>query len=174
MESTLHTRQKLDETDLAIIGRVEEDFDVSLETLADELDLSKSAVHYRLNKLKDSGVIKGVSADVDPLAFGLEMVAITDVSVTHESGYSENIGEELNELAGVERVYYTMGDVDFVVVSRVQTRDQLNDLIDQIVALEGVNETSSKFVMQEFDADSSLVSNLTDEARQAVLDASKR
>ncbi len=59
-----------------------------------------------------------------------------------------------------------------MVVSRVQTRDQLNDLIDQIVAVEGVNETSSKFVMQEFDADSSLVSNLTDEARQAVLDAS--
>ncbi len=109
MEGTLHTQQDLDETDLAIIERVEEDFDVSLETLADELDLSKSAVHYRLNKLKDSDVIKGVSADVDPLAFGLEMVAITDVSVAHESGYSENIGEELNDLEGVERVYYTMG-----------------------------------------------------------------
>jgi len=174
MDGTLHIQHNLDETDLEIIGRVEDDFDVSLETLADNLELSKSAVHYRLNKLKDSGVIQGVTADIDPLSVGLEMVAITDVSVIHESGYSENIGEELNELYGVEQVYYTMGDVDFVVVSRVQTRDQLNDLIDQIVAVDGVNETSSKFVMQEFESNRSTVANLSDEARQAVLDAPKQ
>ena len=171
MSNTLPTPQNLDEMDLAIIERVEKDFDVSLETLADELELSKSAVHYRLNKLKDSNVIRGVSADVDPLAFGLEMVSITDVSVTHESGYSEDIGEELNKLAGIEQVYYTMGDIDFVVISRVQTRDQLNDLIDRIVAIDGVNETSSKFVMQEFEKEGSIVSNLTGEARQGVLDS---
>ncbi len=162
----------LDEMDLAILERVEDDFDVSLETLAEELDLSKSAVHYRLNKLKDNGVILSVTADVDPLAFGLEMVAITDVSVTHETGYSEDIGEKLVALQGVEQVYYTMGDVDFVVISRVQTRDQLNDLIDRIVAIEGVNETSSKFVMQEFENDRSITANLTETARGSVLDLS--
>ena len=47
------------------------------------------------------------------------MVTITDVSVTHESGYSGDIGEELNALDWVEQVYYTMGDVDFVIISRV-------------------------------------------------------
>jgi len=172
MNDTLRAAPNLDETDLAILERVEDDFDVSLETLAEELDLSKSAVHYRLNKFKDNGVIQGVTADVDPLAFGLEMVAITDVSVTHESGYSEDIGEDLIALQGVEQVYYTMGDVDFVVISRVQSRDQLNELIDRIVAIEGVNETSSKFVMQEFENDRSVAANLTEEARSAVLDPS--
>lgn len=172
MTDTHRIRKTLDETDLAIIERVDEDFDVSLETVADELGLSTSAVHYRLNKLKDSNIIRGVSADIDPSAFGLEMVSITDVSVTHERGYSEDIAEKLNELTGVERVYYTMGDIDFVIISRVQTRDQLNDLIDRIVAIDGVNETSSKFVMQEFENDRSIVSNLTEEARQSVLGSS--
>lgn len=74
------------------------------------------------------------------------MVAIADVSITPESGYSEDIGVQLQELQGVEQVYYTMGDVDFVAISRIQSRDQLNDLIERIVAIEGVNETSSKFV----------------------------
>ncbi|MFC6987943.1 Lrp/AsnC family transcriptional regulator [Haloplanus sp. GCM10025708] len=171
MNDTLRSIPDLDETDLAILERIEDDFDVSLKTLSDELDISQSAIHYRLNKLKEKGVIEGVTADVDPLAFGLEMVAITDVSVTHETGYSQNIGEKLVDIRGVERVYYTMGDVDFVVLSRVQTRDQLNDLVDRVVALEGVNETSSKFVMQEFDSDAAVVANLTPEARDAVLDA---
>jgi DNA-binding Lrp family transcriptional regulator len=173
MNETRRTVPNLDETDLSILERVEDDFDVSLETLAEELDLSKSAVHYRLNNLKESGVIQGITADVDPLAFGLELVAITDVSVTHEAGYSEELGQELLSLQGVEQVYYTMGDVDFVVISRIQTRDQLNNLIDRIVALDGVNETSSKFVMEEFDNERTVTDNLTTQAREAVLEPSE-
>jgi len=170
MNDALRAAPDLDETDLAILERVEEDFDVSLETLAEELDLSKSAIHYRLNKLKDNGVIRGVTADVDPMALGLEMVAITDVSVTHEQGYSEDVGESLSAIDGVEQVFYTMGDVDFVAISRVQSREQLNDLVERMVAVEGVNETSSRFVMREFDSDGTVTGNLTDEARETVLD----
>ncbi|RDZ34072.1 MULTISPECIES: Lrp/AsnC family transcriptional regulator [unclassified Haloferax] len=172
MTNGLRSVADLDETDLAILERVEADFDVSLETLAVELDISKSAVHYRINKLKESGVIRGVTADVDPRSLGLEMVAITDVSVTHETGYSDEIGAELDALVGVEQVYYTMGDIDFVVISRVQSREQLNALIDRMVAIDGVNETSSKFVMQEFENDRRYVSNLSEEARAAVLNPS--
>ncbi|WP_134671774.1 Lrp/AsnC family transcriptional regulator [Halorussus marinus] len=174
MNDALRAAPDLDETDLAILERVEADFDVSLETLADELDLSKSAIHYRLNKLKDNGVIQGVTADVDPMAFGLEMVSITDVSVTHEQGYSEDIGESLSAIDGVEQVFYTMGDVDFVVISRVQSREQLNDLVERMVALEGVNETSSRFVMREFDGPTSVTGNLTDDARETVLQPSSQ
>lgn len=172
MNDALRRAPNLDEIDLAILERMENDFEVSLETLSEDLDLSKSAIHYRLNKLKDNGVIQSVTADVDPLALGLEIAAITDVMVTHERGYSREMGEKLMALDGVEQVYYTMGDVDFVVISRVQTRDQLNDLIDRIITIDGVNETSSKFVMQEFENDSAVASNLTDEARETILNPS--
>lgn len=165
------TYDDLDETDLAILELVEDDFDVSLETVAQKLDLSKSAVHYRVKKLKENEVIRGVTADVDPLALGLEMVAITDVSVTHEAGYSENIGGEVMGIEGVEEVYYTMGDVDFVAISRVQTRDQLNDLVEKIVAIDGVNETSSKFVMEEFHEGRNVSGNLTSDGRESILDS---
>lgn len=161
----------LDETDLAILKQIESDFDVSLETVAQKLDLSKSAVHYRVKKLNENGVIRGVTADVDPLALGLEMVAINDVSVLHEEGYSENIGETIMSIQGVEEVYYTMGDTDFVAVSRVQTRDQLNSLIEKIVSIDGVNETSSKFVMEEFHDNRNISSNLTQVGRERILDS---
>lgn len=174
MNDALQAAPDLDETDLAILEHIEADFDVSLETLAEELDISKSAVHYRMNKLKENGVIKGVTANVDPLAFGLEMVAITDISVTHESGYSEEIGESLAALDGIDQVYYTMGNVDFVTISRVQSRDQLNDLVDQIVAIDGVNETSSRFVLKEFENKQEFTANLTKEARNVVLNSSNQ
>ncbi|GEM_PF-126455 len=161
----------IDELDLKILELVEADFDVSLETVAAKLDLSKSAVHYRVKKLKERGVIRGVTADVDPLKLGLEMVAVTDISVTHEAGYSENIGEEVLSIPGVEEVYYTMGDIDFVAISRVQTRDQMNDLIEQIVAIDGVNETASKFVMEEFHEGRNVSGNLTHDAHESIVDS---
>jgi DNA-binding Lrp family transcriptional regulator len=165
-----HTAEQFDEVDLALLENIEADFDVSLETLAEELDLSKSAVHYRLNNLKERGVVTGVTADVDPAPFGLAMVAITEVSVTHEQGYSEEVGEQLAAIDGVEQVFYTMGDVDFVTITRVQNREQMNKVIESMVAIDGVNETSSRFVMNEIERDPGVIANMSDGMRDVVLD----
>jgi len=159
-----------DEMDLELLRCVESDFDVSLDALSEELDLSKSAIHYRLNNLEDSGVIRGVTADLDPVSFSLDMVAITEVTVTHEQGYSEDIGTDLADIEGVEQVYYTMGDVDFVVVSRVQDRSQMNDVIESMVAIDGVNETSSRFVMDEVESKPKVMPNVSDDVKTALLD----
>ncbi|MFB6070367.1 MAG: Lrp/AsnC family transcriptional regulator [Halanaeroarchaeum sp.] len=161
---------RFDRTDLDLLAHVEDDFDVSLETLASELGLSKSAVHYRIDKLKEAGVIEGVTADLDPAHFGLDMVAITEVSVTHEHGYSEDLGTELAALDGVEQVYYTMGDVDFVAITRVQDREQMNRVVEDMVAIEGVNETSSRFVMDEIASDPTFMNSLSGEMRSNLVD----
>jgi len=160
----------LDEVDLRLLEHVEEDFDVNLEELSERLGLSKSAIHYRLNKLRDKDVINGVSADLDPLAFGLNMMVISDVSVIHDSGYADEIGAQLTSIDGVEQVYYTMGDVDFVVVSRVQNRTQMNEILDEMVAVDGVNETSSRFVMKEFNTDTKTLANMSGDMREAIVD----
>lgn len=158
-----------DEVDIELLRCVESDFDVSLDVLSEELDLSKSAIHYRLNKLKDNDVIKGVTADINPLSLGLDMVAITEVSVQHEQGYSEDIGTALAAIDGVEQVYYTMGDVDFIAISRVQDREQMNDVIDQMVAIDGVNETSSRYVMDEVQTDPKVMPSVSEPVEESLL-----
>lgn len=171
MQSTNQDSIKLDETDLAILKRVEKNSDVNLEELSETLDLSKSAIHYRLKKLKESEVITSVSADIDPIALGMTLLVITEISVVHESGYAADIGEALSEIDGVYQVFYTMGDTDFIVHSRVQNRSQMNDLIDAIVGIDGVNETSSTFVMQEIKTGSQTIANMSDEMIESVLNS---
>lgn len=160
----------LDENDLDIVRELERNDDKNLEELAEQLDLSKSTVHYRLNRLKENGVITDISADIDPHALGMSMVVITEVYVSHESGYADEIGDELVDIAGVQEVYYTMGDVDFVIVSRVQNHEQMNELIDEIVAIEGVNETSSRFVMRELKRGNRLMDTMSEEMIDQVLE----
>lgn len=172
MQSEDQGAADLDETDLAILGRVERDSDVNLEELSDTLDLSKSAIHYRLKKLKSSDVITSTSADVDPLALDLSLLFITEVSVAHEAGYAEDIGEALGEIDGVYQVYYTLGDTDFIVHSRVQNRSQMNELIDEIIGIDGVNETSSTFVMQEIETGDGTVGNMSETMIDNVIDDS--
>lgn len=160
---------EFDEQDLALLEYIEQDFDVSLEHLADKLDLSKSAVHYRLQKLRENGVIEGVRAELNPLAFDLDMLMITDVIVSHESGYADEIGGQLADIKGVSQVYYTMGDIDFVVISRAQNREQMNDILDIIVSIPGVNETSSRFVMKEMSTGRHILEGITDDMRRNIL-----
>ncbi|SDK62651.1 Lrp/AsnC family transcriptional regulator [Natronorubrum texcoconense] len=160
----------LDENDLEILRELEQNDEKNLEELAAELDLSKSTIHYRLNRLKEDGVITDISADIDPQSLGLAMVVITEVNVSHERGYADEIGDGLVDVEGVQQVYYTMGDVDFVVISRVQNHDQMNEVIDDIVAIDGVNETSSRFVMRELKDGNRLLENMSDEMIGNVLE----
>lgn len=170
MSPEVQLETDLDEVDIAILRQIERDSDVNLTNLAEDLDLSKSAIHYRLNKLRDDDVIETTSADVDPLKLGLDMLMITDVFVSHDSGYAEDIGQALTEIDGVYQVYYTMGDVDFVVISRTQDRDQMNDLVDDIVAIDGVDKTASHFVMKELKRDGEVIENMSEEMVDNVLD----
>lgn len=170
MDEQGQINHNIDETDIEILKQVEQDSDINLKQLSDELNLSKSAIHYRLNKLKDDDTITSVSADVNPLAFGLNMLMITEVSVSHERGYADEIGEALTTIEGVYQVYYTMGDVDFIVISRLQTRDQMNQLVDDIVAIDGVNETSSRFVMKELKTDNQTIANMSESMIETVID----
>ncbi|ADD07294.1 Lrp/AsnC family transcription regulator (plasmid) [Natrialba magadii ATCC 43099] len=160
----------LDETDIEILKRLEKSDDKNLEELSDELGLSKSAIHYRVTNLKQSDVITTISADVDPHALDLNMLLFTEVTVSHESGYAEDVGESLTEIDGVNHVYYMMGDVDFIVISRVQNHDQMHVLIDDIVEIEGVNETSSRFVIQELETGGQLIENMSEEMVDKVVE----
>jgi DNA-binding Lrp family transcriptional regulator len=63
-----------------------------------------------------------------------------------------------------------MGDVDFVVISRAQDRSQINEIIDEMVAVDGVNETSSRFVMKELKTETKPLANMSRDMREAVVD----
>ena len=149
----------LDANDIEILRQLEQNDEKNLEELAAELDLSKS-----------NGVIRDISADIDPQSLGLGMVVITEVNVSHERGYADDIGDKLVDVEGVQQVYYTMGDVDFMVISRVQNHDQMNEIIDNIVATDGVNETSSRFVMRELKNENRILENMSEEMIDNVLE----
>ena len=55
--------------------------------------------------MKEKRIITRITTDLDPLPFGLDIVAVTEILVTHRQGYSENIRQEIAVLESVEQVY---------------------------------------------------------------------
>lgn len=137
----------LDDQDLEILKTIAEIGDPSPKRIADETDTPKSTVHYRLQNLREAGIIKNGLFEVEPASIGLSVTVISEVMAEYEEGYHETVGEQLSEIDGVSDVYFTMGDTDFIVTAHLPNSSFVQDLVESYEAVDGVERTSSKFVI---------------------------
>lgn len=137
----------MDEKDIQILYTALTEKITSPERLAEVTEIPKSTVHYRLENLQEEGVIENDLFDVDLEKLGLSLRVISEVMAEYEKGYHEEVGERLAEIEGVNQVYFTMGDTDFVVVATLSSRDMVEELVAQYEAIDAVTRTSSKFVI---------------------------
>jgi Lrp/AsnC family transcriptional regulator, leucine-responsive regulatory protein len=72
----------LDEIDLRLLRALWQDGRARVRALARELDLADSAVSVRLRRLRDTGVLAGVHAEVDPAVLGLGTQALVGVRLS--------------------------------------------------------------------------------------------
>ncbi|MFB6362303.1 MAG: Lrp/AsnC family transcriptional regulator [Halobacteriales archaeon] len=137
----------MDERDVRILLAISELETGSSEEISEETGIPKSTVHYRIQKLRDAGVIQNDLFDFDMAAIGLEIVVISEVIATYDEEYHSRVGQRIGAVEGVRQVYFTMGDKDFVVISRLTDRDMVEQLFEEFEAIEGVERTMSKFVI---------------------------
>jgi DNA-binding Lrp family transcriptional regulator len=100
-----------------------------------------------LNQLRESGVISNDLYDIDLKKVGLSITLISEIWAEFEEGYHETVGEKLAEVEGVNQVYFTMGDTDFVAIAHVANRQMVESLVEDYEAIDEIERTSSKFVI---------------------------
>lgn len=138
----------MDEKDVRILAAVAKLGTGSPEKLSAETGIPKSTIHYRLDNLRDEGVVTNDLFDVDLSSVGLNLTVITEVMADYDEGYHDEVGRKLEAIEGVNQVYFTLGDTDFVVVSHLAGRSMVERLVKQFEAIEEVGRTSSKFVIR--------------------------
>jgi len=146
----------LDTRDIRILRSIAENNSTSPERIQEETDIPKSTVHYRIKNMKERGVIKNDLFEIDFEKAGLGLTVISEVLAEFGEGYHEEIGKELVNIEGVNEVYFMMGDTDFIVVSRLPSRDMIETLVEEFEAIDGIQRTSSKFVISSIKADESI------------------
>jgi DNA-binding Lrp family transcriptional regulator len=137
----------MDERDVRILLAISELETGSSEEISEGTGIPKSTVHYRIQKLRESGVIENDLFDFDMPGIGLEIIVISEVIATYDEEYHSRVGQRIGAVEGVRQVFFTMGDKDFVVISRLTDRDMVEQLFEEFEAIDGVERTMSKFVI---------------------------
>ena len=160
----------MDERDVRLLKAIADLGTGSPEALHEETDIPVSTIHYRLNNLKEAGVIDNDLYDFDHEELGLGVTVIVEVLADYDGPY-ETFADELLAVEGVTQAYFTMGETDFVVIARLSSSDTVERLISDFEAIPEVDRTNSTFTIATlrdesrapatYDLDT-LVSELTD------------
>ena len=118
----------LDETDIAILGILQQDGRISNSELAQRVGLAPPTVLRRVKLLEERGFIKGYVALVDPLAVGLTVTAFIFVETTAGSDL-DTVANDLAKFSDVQEVYRLIGEWCFLLKVRSADPQTLEDLV---------------------------------------------
>lgn len=158
----------LDAKDIAILRTIAEDRTGSPDEIHEQTGIPTSTVHYRLQRLRENGILENDLLDIDRSALGFSLTVISEVDAEYQEGYHKRVGEKLGTIDGVNQVHFVMGDSDFVVISYLPNRDKVEELIAGFEAIDEVQRSSSKFVITTVEEGSSV---LTDYNADTILDS---
>ncbi len=99
--------------------------------------LSTSAVHQRVRKLEERGVIRGYAAVVDTQAVGLSLTAFISVTPLDPAA-PDDAPERLVHLAQIESCYSVAGEESYILKVRVPSPGDLETLLAEIRAVANV------------------------------------
>ena len=111
----------LDEVDVELLTALQEDADRTNVQLARLVGLSPAATLHRVRRLKESGVIRIISAQLDPDACGFPLqVYVTATLSRHDVRTSHAFDELIRSLPQIISAYTVAGEMDYLltVVSR--------------------------------------------------------
>ena len=135
-----------DDMDAKIISALGADGRRSYAEVGAEVGLSTAAVHERVKKMLDKGVIRRFSISVDPERVGLNFTAF--VAIRNDGGiHCRDVAPRLRAMPQVEELHSVAGEYDFLAKVRTTHARALEDVIYQIKAIEGVARTTSTVVL---------------------------
>ena len=106
----------LNEVDIALLTALQEDADRTNVELARLVGLSPAATLHRVRRLKESGVIRVISAQLDPDACGFPLqVYVTATLARHDLRSSERFDDLIRSLPQIIAAYTVAGEMDYLL-----------------------------------------------------------
>ena len=139
----------LDRIDRQILRFLRQDGRMSLASIAKEVGLSGPAVHERVRKLEQSGVIAGYSVIIEPEALDRSHVAFVLVTLSEgdEFAADEPIVARICEEPDVLEFHRVAGQDCYLIKIRCATNKEMEQLLRRIRSIRGVARTRTTIVL---------------------------
>ena len=129
------THHNLDLLDRKILKLVAEDARIPFLEVARACNVSGAAIHQRIQKLTNLGVLKGSQFIIDPEKIGYETCAYIGLYLKDPTKFDEVV-EELKRIPEVVACHYTPGGFDmFIKIYALNNHHLMNVIHDKLQPL---------------------------------------
>ncbi|MBM7172607.1 Lrp/AsnC family transcriptional regulator [Streptomyces sp. G44] len=137
----------MDDVDRKLIVALQRDATTAYAALGREVGLSAGAAHERVRKLRERGVIRRTTIEVDPTALGRGVLAFVMVESSAWMGDSADAFAAIPE---IQEAHVIAGSASVLVKVRAATTEQLQDVLRRLYSIEGVSGTQATVALETF------------------------
>jgi Lrp/AsnC family transcriptional regulator, leucine-responsive regulatory protein len=133
------------QTDARLLKILQTDGRRSYADLGTDLGMAGPSAHERVKKLEAKGIIRGYSANVDPRAVGLGVLAFT--WVTQAPGtITVDLMPKFAEIAEIEECHHVAGEADYILKIRARDMEHLGNVVNELQRTPNVFSTQTEVV----------------------------
>jgi DNA-binding Lrp family transcriptional regulator len=137
----------VDDIDRALLAELQRDATQAYAVLGRAVGLSAGAAHDRVRKLRERGVIRHTTVDVDPAALGRDVLAFVMVE---SSAWLGDASESFAAVPEIQEAHVIAGTASVLVKVRTAGTEQLQDVLRRLYAIDGVSGTRATVVLETF------------------------
>ncbi len=136
----------LDNLDIIILKKLQENGRTKRNELADAAGLSLPSLSERLRKLEENGIIEGYYTKLDRHKFNLDIMAFIVVIMDSSKNY-EKLTDHVKKTPEILECHAILGEGSHIMKALVKDTNSLEQLLSKIQSWPGVNRTITNFVL---------------------------
>ena len=141
--------EKIDDLDKKILDIISKNARIPFKDIADECGVSRAAIHQRVQRMMDLGLIMGSGYHINPKKLGYRTCTYIGLSLTKGSMYKEVI-EELKKIPEIVEAHFTTGSYSVIVKLYARDNEHLMTLLNEhIQEIPGVTNTETMISLDQ-------------------------
>ena len=141
--------ERIDNLDKKILSILSKNARIPFKDVAAECNVSRAAIHQRVQHLIEAGVITGSGFDVNPKSLGYSTCTYVGITLEKGSMY-KGVVEELQHIPEVVECHFTTGPYTMLVKLYARDNEQLMELLNgKLQGIHGVTSTETLISLEQ-------------------------
>ncbi|HPG73371.1 MAG TPA: Lrp/AsnC ligand binding domain-containing protein [Bacteroidales bacterium] len=139
---------KLDAMDKKILDILIRNSKTSVVDIAKKCKISAAAIHKRINKLEEVGVIGGYRLVVNPQVLDFKTQAFIGIILERANMFA-GVTEKMREIPEVVELHFTTGQYGILAKAYCRDNKHLQDVLVKIHNINGVSNTDTMISIEQ-------------------------
>jgi len=142
-------RTQLDEIDLHILDIITRNARIPFKDVATDCDISRAAVHQRVNRLIEMGVITGSGYSIDPKKIDYRTCSYIGIFL-EKGGLFHEVADQLRLIKEIVECHYTTGQYAIFIKVYARDNEHLKEILsEKIQKIAGISSTETFISLEE-------------------------